>query len=85
MNVIMPKVKFRFSRRMPKRNTSRKIVIILLLLFIVLLAVLFFRSSVSRISAIEISGNVYTATAELLEKSGLSEGDQFLEQVLLKS
>lgn len=61
----------------PKGNTSRKIVIILLLLFIVLLAVLFFRSSVSRISAIEITGNVYTATADLLEESGLREGDQF--------
>ncbi|MBR2563613.1 MAG: FtsQ-type POTRA domain-containing protein [Paenibacillus sp.] len=61
----------------PKGNTSRKIVIILLLLFIALLAVLFFRSSVSRISAIEITGNVYTTTSELLEKSGLKKGDQF--------
>ncbi|CAH1208976.1 MULTISPECIES: cell division protein FtsQ/DivIB [Paenibacillus] len=61
----------------PKRNTSRKLVFVLLLLFVVLLAVLFFRSSVSRISAIEITGNVYTSTSELLEQTGLKVGDQF--------
>ncbi|MET3940769.1 cell division protein FtsQ [Paenibacillus sp. PvP094] len=65
------------KKNRPKGNTSRKLVLILLLLFIVLLAVLFFRSSMSRISSIEITGNVYTTTSELLEKSGLKEGDQF--------
>lgn len=76
--LLMPKSQIPvLKKNRPKGNTSRKIVIILLLLFIVLLAVLFFRSSMSRISAIEITGNVYTATSELLEKSGLREGDQF--------
>ncbi|MCM3171120.1 MULTISPECIES: cell division protein FtsQ/DivIB [Paenibacillus] len=65
------------KKNRPKRNTSRKIVFILLLLFIALLAVLFFRSSMSRISEIEITGNVYTSTSELLEKSGLKVGEQF--------
>lgn len=81
--LLMPKSQIPvLKKNRPKGNTSRRIVIILLLLFIVLLAVLFFRSSMSRISAIEITGNVYTATSELLEKSGLKEGDQFLGQVL---
>ncbi|KQY87465.1 cell division protein DivIB [Paenibacillus sp. Root52] len=65
------------KKNRPKRNTSRKIVFILLLLFVALLAVLFFRSSMSRISEIEITGNVYTSTSELLEKSGLKVGEQF--------
>jgi len=60
-----------------KKNTSRKLLLILLLLFVVILAVLFFRSSVSKISEIQITGNDMVAKEELILKSGLHVGDQF--------
>lgn len=61
---------------------SRKITIILLLLFVALLAVIFFRSSVSRITEINFQGNKYATREELLEGSGLVIGGQFLPPLL---
>nr|WP_152392206.1 FtsQ-type POTRA domain-containing protein [Paenibacillus guangzhouensis] len=60
-----------------KKNTSRKLLLILLLLFVVILAVLFFRSSVSKISEIQIKGYHMITKEEILLKSGLHVGDQF--------
>ncbi|OPA78468.1 cell division protein DivIB [Paenibacillus selenitireducens] len=60
-----------------KTNTSRKLLFILLILFVVLLAVLFFRSSMSKISEIHITGNQLIPNQQLVEKSGLHIGDQF--------
>ncbi|KAI7258703.1 hypothetical protein KC345_g10501 [Hortaea werneckii] len=56
---------------------SRKITLILLLLFIALLAVIFFRSSVSKITAINFQGDKYTTRENLLAASGLKIGGQF--------
>lgn len=61
----------------PSKRMSRKITIILLLLFIALLAVIFFRSSVSKITAIHFQGDKYTSREELLAASGLTIGGQF--------
>lgn len=60
-----------------RRNTSRKLVILLMVLFLALLAILFFRSSLSKISEIHFEGSVYSTQAELLQKSGLKEGMSF--------
>ncbi|MGQ3477805.1 cell division protein FtsQ/DivIB [Paenibacillus sp. TY11] len=60
-----------------KKRTSRKITILLILLFIVLLAVLFFRSSLSRVSEIRFDGNVFSTRDQLLNRSGLAVGDQY--------
>ncbi|MBW4080075.1 cell division protein FtsQ/DivIB [Paenibacillus sp. S150] len=61
----------------PSKKMSRKVTFILLLLFIALLAVIFFRSSLSRITEIQFQGNKYTAQDELMSQSGLSIGGQF--------
>lgn len=61
----------------PKRKPSRKLTLLLLLLFIALLAVIFFRSSVSRITDIQFQGNKFTTEAELLQQSGIRIGGQF--------
>ncbi|MBT2288056.1 FtsQ-type POTRA domain-containing protein [Paenibacillus albidus] len=61
----------------PKRKMSRKVTAILLLLFAALLAVIFFRSSVSHISKIEIHGDKYSTQEELLAGSGIKVGGQF--------
>jgi cell division protein FtsQ len=61
----------------PSKKMSRKITMILLLLFFALLAVIFFRSSVSKITAINVEGDKYTAREDLLAASGLTIGGQF--------
>ncbi|GGA20896.1 cell division protein FtsQ/DivIB [Paenibacillus physcomitrellae] len=61
----------------PKKNTSRKVVLLLIILFIVLLSVLFFRSSLSKISEIDFRGSTYSTNEELLKQSGLQVGESF--------
>lgn len=61
----------------PKKRMSRKITVILLLLFTALLAVIFFRSSISRITMIDFQGSKYSTNEELLSQSGLQLGGQF--------
>ncbi|MCK8487830.1 FtsQ-type POTRA domain-containing protein [Paenibacillus sp. MBLB2552] len=61
----------------PKKKSGRKIKTILILLFLALLCVLFFRSSLSKISVITFEGNTYTTEAELLGVSGLQVGSPF--------
>ncbi|MRN55660.1 cell division protein FtsQ/DivIB [Paenibacillus monticola] len=61
----------------PKKKMSRKITAILLLLFTALLAVIFFRSSVSRITEINFQGSQYSSREELLSQSKLKIGGQF--------
>ncbi|MCH1640355.1 FtsQ-type POTRA domain-containing protein [Paenibacillus timonensis] len=61
----------------PKKKSGRKIKTILILLFLALLCVLFFRSSLSKISVITFEGNTYTTEAELLEVTGLQVGSPF--------
>lgn len=74
----MPQAKIPVLRETrPKMKTSRKIIWILVLLFMVLLAVLFFRSSLSRITEIDFKGSLFTSQEELLKQSGLHVGGQF--------
>ncbi|AZK46892.1 cell division protein FtsQ/DivIB [Paenibacillus lentus] len=61
----------------PKRKNSKKITGILILLCLSLLAVLFFRSSLSKISSITFEGSAYTSEEKLLEISGLELGAPF--------
>ncbi|HUC93130.1 MAG TPA: FtsQ-type POTRA domain-containing protein [Paenibacillus sp.] len=65
--------------RQPKqgRKNSRKLLLILLLLFVALLGVLFFRSPISEISAISVSGQQYIAANDIRDASGIAEGDPF--------
>ncbi|ALS27357.1 cell division protein FtsQ [Paenibacillus sp. 32O-W] len=60
-----------------KRRGNRKVLAVLLLLFVVLLAVLFFNSSISKISSLVIEGEMYLTAAEIREASGLAVGDAF--------
>lgn len=61
----------------PKKKMSRKITVILLLLFTALLAVIFFRSSISRITIIDFQGSKYSTSEELLAQSGMRVGGQY--------
>ncbi|MEK3869193.1 MULTISPECIES: cell division protein FtsQ/DivIB [unclassified Paenibacillus] len=61
----------------PKRKSGRKVKVILILLFVSLLCVLFFRSSLSKVSAITFHGNTYSTESELLKAAGLEVGAPF--------
>lgn len=60
-----------------RSRSSRKLLFFLLLLFITLLAVLFFRSSLSEIARIEITGQSALAPEEIGQASGVVVGDNF--------
>lgn len=61
----------------PKKRTNRKRVILLVVFFVTLLAILFFQSSISKISEIEITGYEMISAEEVEQASGLVPGDSF--------
>lgn len=74
----MPKTRIPLLKEdKPSKRRNRRMIMILLLLFVALLAVIFFRSSISKITAINIEGDKYTAREKLLDASGLRIGGQF--------
>ncbi|MFD2116219.1 cell division protein FtsQ/DivIB [Paenibacillus yanchengensis] len=62
-----------------KKKINKKLLFILILLFLVLLAVLFFNSSLGKISDIRISGTALTKHTEIVQVSGLAKGDAFFQ------
>ncbi|HTG69349.1 MAG TPA: FtsQ-type POTRA domain-containing protein, partial [Candidatus Udaeobacter sp.] len=60
-----------------KRMGSRKLLTILILLFVALLAVLFFNSSISKVSEIQIEGMRFVTSEEIGKTSGILVGDAF--------
>ncbi|WP_138751916.1 cell division protein FtsQ/DivIB [Paenibacillus sinopodophylli] len=60
-----------------KRMGSKKLLYILILLFLALLAVLFFNSSISKISEIQIEGTRFVSKDEISKTSGILIGDAF--------
>lgn len=61
----------------PKKRGGRKAALILFLLVLVLLCVLFFRSSLSKISEITFEGNTYLSNEELLTIADVRTGDPY--------
>ncbi|MBD2846286.1 FtsQ-type POTRA domain-containing protein [Paenibacillus sp. IB182496] len=61
----------------PKRRGNRKLLAVLVLLFIVLLAVLFFNSSISKISSVAVAGQQFLTKEELIDAAGVGIGDPF--------
>ncbi|MEF3305544.1 cell division protein FtsQ/DivIB [Paenibacillus sp. GYB003] len=59
------------------RRGSRKLLFFLLLLFVTLLAVLFFRSSLSKIASIDITGNKALTAEEVGQAAAIAIGDNF--------
>jgi len=60
-----------------KRMGSRKLLTILILLFVALLAVLFFNSSISKISEIQIEGTRFVTREEIGKSAAILVGDAF--------
>ena len=61
----------------PKRKGGRRLLGVIYSLFIVLLLVLFFRSSLSKISEVTVSGGRFAAESEILAAAGVEPGDPF--------
>lgn len=62
-----------------KRKGNKKLLAILLLLFAALLAVLFFNSSISKISDIQATGMEHTSKEQVQEAAAVSIGDAFFQ------
>jgi cell division protein FtsQ len=60
-----------------KRKGSRKLLAIVFLLFISLLAVLFFNSSISKISEIQVEGTRFATHEEIGQAAAVAVGDAF--------
>lgn len=60
-----------------KRKGSRKLLAVLFLLFVILLSVLFFNSSISKITTITIEGAKYTSKSDIQAASGITAGDAY--------
>lgn len=65
--------------REPKARSrrNRRLIVLLVLFFITILLLLFFHSSFSRITSIEITGQVYVSQEEIMEASRIELGDHF--------
>lgn len=63
----------------PKRKGkgSRKLLVFLFLFFITLLVILFFRSPISRITSIEISGNRYLSATTIRQTANVHKGQYY--------
>ncbi len=61
----------------PRARTNRKLLIFLFIFFITVLIILFFQSSLSRISAIEVEGNELMASETIGQASQIAVGDRF--------
>lgn len=61
----------------PKKRSSKKLLLFLFAFFITLLAMLFFQSSLSKITKIEIVGQELVSANEIGQASGLHPGDHF--------
>ncbi len=61
----------------PKRRGNRKLVFILVLLFLILLSILFFNSSISKISVVTVEGEQFTTEARIREAASVRAGDAF--------
>ena len=59
------------------RKGISKLLLILIMLFIILLAVLFFNSSISKISSINIQGQIYTGVEDIKGAAGIKLGDAY--------
>ncbi len=75
MNTQMPVLK----EPERKRKGNKKLLAILILLFAALLAVLFFNSSISKISEIQITGNQYATAAQIGSVIPIAKGDAFFQ------
>ncbi|MBB6673216.1 cell division protein FtsQ/DivIB [Cohnella nanjingensis] len=65
------------KREPAERRRGGKLLWIVIALFVIVLVVLFFRSSLSRITDIEVTGNAYATRAEIEQALGVQAGDSF--------
>jgi cell division protein FtsQ len=61
----------------PKKNGSRKLVYLLIGLFMTVLIILFFRSSISKVAQINITGNLLIPQAAIGQAARISIGDSY--------
>lgn len=61
----------------PRARTNRKLLIFLFIFFVIILVILFFQSSLSRVSVIEVEGNELMTSEAIGQASQIAVGDRF--------
>ncbi|GIP39682.1 hypothetical protein J31TS4_29620 [Paenibacillus sp. J31TS4] len=61
----------------PKKRGNRKLLFMLVVFFVTVLVILFFQTSISKISKIDIKGNSLVSTEQIGQASGIRVGDSF--------
>ncbi|WCK53081.1 FtsQ-type POTRA domain-containing protein [Aneurinibacillus sp. Ricciae_BoGa-3] len=61
-----------------KKAANKPLLLLVFIFFMVVLLVLFFRSSISKLQSISVTGNQYATRDEIIKNSGLSFNMQFL-------
>lgn len=62
----------------PKKKSNKKLISIIVFLFIALLIIVFFNSSLSKITEIQVTGAQFISNAEIMNDADLKVGDSFL-------
>lgn len=62
----------------PKKKSNAKLIAILVVLFIALLAIIFFNSSLSKITEVEVTGAQFVSSTEIMKHTGIVVGDSFM-------
>ncbi|WP_213587224.1 cell division protein FtsQ/DivIB [Paenibacillus sp. J2TS4] len=73
MQVKVPAIK----PERPSKKGSRKVILLLVVFFLTVLAILFFQSSISKITVIEITGNEMVDSEQIGQASNIRVGDSF--------
>ncbi|URN93185.1 MAG: FtsQ-type POTRA domain-containing protein [Candidatus Pristimantibacillus lignocellulolyticus] len=62
----------------PKKKGNKKIIAIIVILFLAIFSIIFFNSTLSKITEVQITGTQFVNGAEVMSAAGLKVGDSFV-------
>ena len=74
MQVQMPVLK----EPEPKKKGNKKLIVIIVILFLAIFSIVFFNSTLSKITEVQITGTQFASSAEVMSAAGLKVGDSFV-------
>lgn len=62
----------------PKKKGNSKLILIIVILFIAIFSIIFFNSSLSKVTEIQITGTQFVSSADVIKASNVKVGDSFI-------
>lgn len=62
----------------PKKNSNIKLILIIVILFIAIFSIIFFNSSLSKISEVQITGTQFVSSSAIINAAKIKVGDSFI-------